>query len=173
MRLQVFNEKDNFRCQCAHLFLFPNVKLKEHIRVPVLGSCLVYDRTPGPQQAWRELEPSWEEAHGPSAAPRQPVIRGNVRSPWAPGLRTLPAGLSGWAVGTAERLVQESLLTHHQRTSGSGFTQPVEKTTTGRAGLVLLAHNKLWFCSRPPCQHQEMGLHPHHLCPLLLGKSAG
>lgn len=57
MRLQSFNEKENFPCQCARLILLPNVEPKakgtrrggsaEGSRVPVLCSCLVLS-----QNAW-------------------------------------------------------------------------------------------------------------------------
>lgn len=107
VRLQSFNEKENFSCQRAHLILFPNVKPKaerrrqggtaDGSRVPVLCSRLAYPKMPGPQQACAEPVPSWAEALSPSAAVFQPLIRGHFRSPGVPGLHTLPAGLSGWA----------------------------------------------------------------------------
>lgn len=45
------------------------------------------------------------------------------RSPWVPAPHTPPAGLSGWAGGTAEMLVWESLSTPLQTTPGSWSTQ--------------------------------------------------
>jgi len=107
-------------------------------RVPVLCSRLAYSKTSGLQQVGRDPVPSWAEARSPSVAVCQPVICGNFRSPWIPGPHTLPAGLSGWAVGTAEMLVQEPVFTHHQTTPESWSTQYMEKTMTERADVVLL-----------------------------------
>lgn len=107
VRLQSFNEKENFSCQYVRLFLFPNVRLKadgacqggatDGSRVPVLCSHLAYRKMPGPQEDSRDPVSSWVEALGPSATVFQPVIHGNFRSPWVPGLHTLPAAPSGWA----------------------------------------------------------------------------
>lgn len=89
--------------------------------MPVPSSHLAYPKMPGPQQACRELVASWAEAlHSSALFSTQPVFCGNFSSPWIPGLRTPPAGLSGWAVGTAGVLVQESLFTCPQTLQGLG-----------------------------------------------------